>query len=118
MDVIATLAHAGFAVLAEGRFDPVEMVALRAKMAGRALIIVVGLFNGGLELGTRQTVEAVTLKDGGIDVLTTKNLFESTLDGRRTCTGRAGDCNHGVLLRHEPLLRAAPVRKLRQAHVC
>jgi adenylate kinase len=105
MHVITALAHPGFAVLAEGFLDLVEVICFRAEMAGGTLIVPVRLFDGILEFGAGQAVKAVAFQNGGFYAFTTENLLESTLDRRRTRTGRSGDGDHGMLLGHGVLLK-------------
>ncbi len=111
VDIVAAVAGAVFAILAEALFQFVEVVGFRAEMAGGAPVGLVGPFDGQAKLVACHAVEAVAFDKSGIDFLAPENMFEGPLDRRGTGTRRAGDGDDGMFSGHAFLLESSGLLK-------
>ena len=96
MQVLAALAGAGLAVVAEQAFQFREQVVVRPEVAEVLVAGLLGLGLTGAHFLAVIAVEAVTLDDGGADALTAEDVFEGARDAAGAGAAGAGDGDDGV----------------------
>ena len=86
VQIVATLAHAGFTVCFEGVCQCSKFIRLRSKVGE------VFRFHLYFHFSTLVAVIAITFNDGRLDLFTKKYVFKSQLYGSGTGAGRTGNC--------------------------
>ena len=101
VQVLADLAAAVLAVLAEQGLQLLEQVRLRREMAEVVVAFLAGGRRCGLHLLSVVPVERVALHDRRVDLLAPEDVLEGPGHRGRARAGRAGDDDDRMLSRHQ-----------------